>query len=562
MRDKGIHIKFDKKTAVKVKEPLLNSYGFDLTDENAIGFSVGKLKFTVMGFKVATQLNTLLATVKVNPIPFSNEQCVYVHPINLYDAERIMAYARSAATQLKANVEDVKAGLYSLRERLERYRLDELKSGFAETKKVTLSTEIKKQAQEILKCDNVMDSIEGLLQQAGLVTEMENGLRLFLILLSRNFGTPLHALLQGSPQLCRMLMDTVTNTLPEDQIHEITSMSGSNLYYPKSKDHWKNKVLYITSIDKYFKGASTIKEFLENRILRRYTTEADPLSRKVYSTAKIVKGPICLLGYSEDETVNSKFFQECFFIRVEENEQNKVELLEHFMRDFSGQTDKATQEQARTILKAIQLELWPLKVVVPFADKLQLPSTVFHPLRTFNQLITFVRSVALLHQHTLKKKKDPSGEEYIEANHEHLEIALALFKDIAIQKSDILPPGQRSFLERLKMEVKDPKCSFKIPEVLKALRMKKSFFYKEFQDLKEQGFIAVAGGNKKHGLDYRITDWEDYKGIQEGMSVLTEQVKVLQTEVSTRIPPSFHEVSTDKKSSKHKGSRLNKPKFT
>lgn len=547
MTSKSIDIKFDKKTALAVKESLVNSYGFDLSDENAIGYTTGKFRFTILGFRPIAQYDTLIATVKVSLIPHVHDEYTNVQKLNLYDADRLTGYARASAFQLQCTLEEIKAGLYSLRERLERYRLDEIRNGQTTTKKTILSSQVKRQAMEILKADNVMDSIEGLLKQAGLVTEVENGLRLFLILLSRNFDSPLHALLQGSSQLSRLLMETVVSTLPEDQVRTMTSASASTMYYNRNKEYWKNKVLFATSIDKYFKGASTIKEFLENKILKRHTTESDQVTRQLYSSEKIIAGPICLLGFSEDERVNSKFFQECFFIRVEENEKNKSELLNYNKKEFAGLVDISAKEEAKELLKAIQQLVEPIKVIVPFAESLTLPLSIFHQLRSFNQLIAFVKAVALLHQFTLKKKKEKSGEQYIEATIEHLEIALELFKDIAIAKSDILSAGQRSFFEKLKTEVKEKDSCFKIPAVLKAMRMKKSSFYKEFEELKEQGFIIIVGGNKKDGIDYKITDWDDYKGIQDGMSILQEQLKSLKAEDSTKFPRSFHQDSTDKK---------------
>ena len=540
-------IKFDKKTAIAVREPLINSYGFDLTDENEIGYTTGKFKFTILGFRPTAQFDTLIATVKVCLIPHVHDEYTHVQKLNLYDADRLTGYARTSAFQLQCTLEEIKTGLYSLRERLERYRLDEIRNGQTTTKKTVLSIQTKKQAMEILKADNVMDSIEGLLKQAGLATEVENGLRLFLILLSRNFDSPLHALMQGSPFLCRMLMDVVVGTLPEDQSRTITSMSPSAMYYNRNKEYWKNKVVYATSIDKHFKGASTIKEFLENKLIKRHTTESDQTTRQLYASEKVIPGPICLLGFSEDERVNSKYFDECFFIRVEETEKNKSELLDYNKKEFAGLLDLSKKVDAKELLKAIQQLIEPMKVIVPFAERLILPSSVFHQLRSFNQLIAFVKAVALLHQFTLKKKKDKSGQLYIEATIEHLEIALELFKDLAIAKSDILSQGHRSFFEKLKTEVKDKDSCFKIPVVLKAMRMKRSFFYKEFDELKEQGFIVVSGGNKKNGIEYKITDWEDYKGIQDGMSVLQEQLKILKAEDSTKFPRSFHEDSTDKK---------------
>jgi RHS repeat-associated protein len=293
-----LRIKFDPKTVTAVREPFLNSYGFDLTDENYIGFTTGKVKFTIMGFRPTSQFETLIATVKICLNPHFHDEYTHVQKIDLYNNDRIDAYSRSAAFQLKLNVDEIKKGLCSLRERLERYRIDELKTGGGEEKETPVTAKEQREALDILKADNLLECIEGLLKQAGVVTETENGLRLFLILLSRHFDKPLHVLFQGSPQLSRMITDTVSSTIPTAQIHSQTSMSAGSIYYTKNKSYWKNKVLSIGTIDKQFKGANTIKEFIENQVLKRFTTESDYLGN-VRATVKLTSGNAEVMNYTD-----------------------------------------------------------------------------------------------------------------------------------------------------------------------------------------------------------------------------------------------------------------------
>lgn len=540
MSDKPLIPKFDPKSTPQVREPLLNAYGFDLTDLNEIGFVRGKFKFTVLGFRITSAADILLATVKVTFQPHVHPDYVYVRPkLNLYDPERINGFSREAAFQLKVTQEEIKTGISDLRERLERFRLDELKGLSAQTQKAQLSKKQREAAKEILKSDNVMECIEGLLRESGLVTELSNGLRLFLILLTRNFDSPLHGLLQGSSQMCRLLMEKVMATLSPDQLREMTSQSMSSLYHNRNREYWRNKVLYVKGIDKHFKGVSTIREFLENKVLHRHTTESDPVTRQLYASQKIVPGPICLVGFSEDDSINQRFFAECFFLRVEENEKNKAELLEYRKKEFAGMVDESAQHQAVLTLQAIQQLVQPVKIIVPFAQSMQLPSSVAHPLRSFSQLITFVKAVTLLHQFNCKQKTDSAGGKYIEATPEHLSIALELFRDIALEKSDMLSLSEREFFEKLKSHVKDPQSVFRIGEVIKRMRISKSSFYRAFSSLRELGYIRECGGNKREGMEFIITEWKDFAELQKEVSLFTDQMEQLKSQVSHKFPRSF-----------------------
>lgn len=540
MNDNPINIKFDKASAMAVREPLLNSYGFDLSNENAIGFKTGKFIFTILGFKATAHYERLSVTLKITLNPHIQAHYRHIEKVDLYISHQVNTFCRTAMQVLQVTEVEVKNAVAVLTERLEKFRLDELKEVSKEEKETQLTKKEIDQAKEILKSDNLLECIEGLLKQAGVVTEMENGLRLFLILLSRHFEKPLHALLSGSSQITRMLLEKITSTIPTSEIHEQTSMSTGAMYYTRDKDYWKNRVLFLSSIDKSFKGAVTIREFIENTVLKRQTTESDYLTRQLYSSNKIVQGPICLLGYCEDETFMNRFFQECFFIRVNETDKNRAEMIEHIKMESGGFTDPFSQDEAKRMLKEIQRQIKPKRVVIPYSMELELPEKMFQPLRSLPQLLTFIQTVALLHQHQLKTKRDSNGTEYIEATPEHLEIALELFKSILITQSDILSPAQRNFFERLKTQVKEKDSSFKIPASLQVMRISSSVFYREFNSLKELGYIVKSGGDKKKGIEFKISVWDDYQAIQSGMNILDEQLKKIKQgsfpQVSQKIP--------------------------
>lgn len=527
MKNQHPHIKFDKATATPVREAFLNSYGFDLTDENIIGFTKGNLKFTIMGFVATNQYDTLNATIKVALIPHVNDEYTYIQRFDLFNVDKLNTYSRDATAQLKVNDEaEVRSALYSLREKLDKYRHDELKNTNRAAPTNILVHE-QNEAMQYLQTDNILDSIEGLLAQAGIVTEKEKALLLFFILLSRHFDKPLHALLQGSPQLSKMLMNVVASCVPEEQIHSYTSMSASTLYYTKNKNNWKNNVLHLTSIDRHFKGANTIKEFIENGILKHATTESSYQTGHLYASRKVVEGAICLMAYCNDEVMNKKFFGECFLICVNETETNKAEMLEYLKKECVGAVDRFKQRDAIRKLKNIQRLIKPIRVVIPFAMDLKLPEGTPQQLRTLSQLLTFIKSIALLHQHLLPKKRDNYGTEYIEATTEHLQIALELFKSVIITQGDRLNPSQRNFMEGLKMHLKSDEKTFKLPDMIKALGMSSSSFYREFNELKELGYVVVAGGNKKKGLDYRIAEWSDYQQLQDSVNMWSNGLKTL-----------------------------------
>lgn len=533
-------IVFDKATTIQVNDALLNPYGFDLNDLNQIGFTFRKLRFTLFGFKPTNHYETLIATIKVTHSPHERDEYTYIQRIDLYNIDKLDSFCRAATQQLQlGTINEIKNAVHTLRERLERYRLDEVKNLAGVKPKINLTSIEQQEALNYLKSDNILDVVEGLLEQAGIVTEKEKALQVFFTLLSRHFEKPLHILLQGSTQLSKMLLDVIVPCIPEEQIHAYTSMSASSLYYTKHKSMWKNSVLYLSNIDNHFKGAGTIKEFIENGILKRYTTETDYQTGQLYASNKIVEGGISMIAYCNDENMYQRFFEECFAIRLDENPINQQALLEFYKMECAGLVDKSNQQEAIIKLKNIQRCIKPIRVVVPFAMKLDLPKNLQGQLKTLPQLLTFIKSVALLHQYLLRKKRDEQGE-YIEATLEHLQIALDLFKGHVITQGDNLSLKQRNLLEWLKNHVESQDKTFTIPQVLKSRKMSSSDFYREFTALKERGYVLHAGGNKKKGIQYSISDWSDKTEWENSVKVWIEKLKAMEvSQVSQKFPKDY-----------------------
>ena len=517
-------ILFDKNTTPQVNQPLINPYAFNLKDEQQIIFEYKNLRFTLMGFKPIRQYDSLIASVKVSHNPHINDAYTHIQKIDLFNADKITGYARTASYQLSlSNQDEVKNGLYSLRERLNKYRFDKLKENET-TQAPVISTKDKKEALDILKSDNLIECIESLLEQSGVATLKNKALLLFVLIQSRLFAKPLHALLHGSFNVSKMLLKTVSECIPEENLHEQTSMSNSTLYYTRTKDYWKNKVLYAHSLDKQFKGVNTIKEFIDNLKLKRQTTETDYLTRQLYSSAKEVAGPICLLGYTQDENVHQKYLNEALLIPIHESAAVKKEMLNYQQKEFAGLIDINQQQQAKQTLQTISRLIEPVEVRIPFAEDINLPTQVFDPVRSYYQLMTFVKAIALLHQYNLKKHTK-AGEKYIEATHEHLELAIELMKEVMVTKSDILTQAQRSFFEKLKQKIKDKDKNFTAKQMMQELRMKRSNFYKLFNVLKDRGMIEKCGGDKKNSEQFIIAEWEDYKELEKAVKAFDKQLK-------------------------------------
>jgi hypothetical protein len=116
-------------------------------------------------------------------------------------------------------------------------------------------------------------------------------------------------------------------------------------------------------------------------------------------------------------------------------------------------------------------------------------------------------------------------------------------------------------LEQLKVLVGDAEKSFTIADALKAVRMSRTSFYRELIVLKELGYVICSGGNKKKGIEYRISNWNDFSQLKEKTDVLDTQLKEIQAsfpagkEVSHKNPIRIPKVEKSLKAIRNKDLR-------
>ena len=125
--------------------------------------------------------------------------------------------------------------------------------------------------------------------------------------------------------------------------------------------------------------------------------------------------------------------------------------MEYQQNLSAGTINKAKEAEIKTFLQDVQLMLEPVKVRNPYATKLNIPDTVFKPLRTNTHSLSFIETVTFYHQYQRSVSTDKqTGERCIETTLEDIEQANKLLKDVLLAKSDELTKACRDFLELLK----------------------------------------------------------------------------------------------------------------
>ena len=463
-----------------------------------------------------------------------NEYLEYRDTVDLYSNSQTERLIREAGERLETGTSTMSKTITGLTKALEQYRQKEREkqrqSEEAAKKKnqESFTTQEMQQGERLLKDKNLMEKTEEHIKNIGLVGEEEKGMLLFFILLTRMFKEPLHALVQGKSGSGKTyLLKKIAGLLPKAHIRIATALTENTLYH-SMKGFWTHVVLLIEDLDGVISALLALREMMSNQSISKFSTEKDLKTGEFKQMMLYVEGPICVAG----ATTKDKFYEDnanrSFLIQVNETPEYQEKALEHQRKDIAGLLDKSKEQQTQTILKAAQLHLEPLEVVIPFGDELRIPDYIFKKLRTNGHYLTLIKAIAFWNQKQREIMQKADGTRYIEATLEDVAWANKLSKEVLLRKSDELNGALRGFFESVKTWLKtNERENFYAKPLREKLRMNPMQVNRYLKELEQRGYLKQTGGNRKTGFEYSVTTWNDYEQLKSGMNILDETLEKL-----------------------------------
>lgn len=485
-----------------------------------------QLKYELLGGVNMKQLDRLRVTLKVTRHPQLSPVHAYRNTVDLYSDSQVKRYIRDAAEKLELGTTDLTRTMYELINGLEEYRMQKRKEQLLPQRapRIELSPKAKTAAKKLLNNPQLLNEVAELLKQAGLINESDNGLLLFLIFLTRKFDAPLHALIHGSSGSGKTnLLKTVINCVPDEQRHITTALTENVLFYPPYKEFWSHKVLMLEDLDGSMNALYTLREFMSNGHIVKYTTEMDQVSGEHKQKKLEAQGPVCIVGATTKDKIYEDNSNRSYLIHVNESYKHQQDVMQYQNQMAAGLIDLKKVEEVQQLLCNAQRLLETLEIRNPFQPELMLPAVVFKPLRTNQHYISLIKAITFLHQFQLDIQQDERGR-FIETKLDHIAWANKLCRESLLRKSDQLTGAQRVFFERLKAYLnkegiteKDNK-SFYAKDIRKALNLHPQYTQRMFKSLEKNGLILERNNTKKLGYEYELLEWSDYQKIQDSIN--------------------------------------------
>jgi DNA primase len=498
-----------------------------------------ELEIILLGGINMNQLDRLRVTIKISNIGTAAMPCVSSggssgmalrHTLDLYHSDYLEKLINKASEQLEIGTSTLRNAMAELIDKVEQYRLqkvESLKEQRPQERKLT--EERVKKAIEYLSHENLMERTNADIGRTGMIGEENNRLLMYLVFTSRLREQPLHIISLGASGTGKTyLQEKVSELIPEHHKLEITILSENAFYYFGQKE-LKNKLVLIEDMDGAENVLYPLRELQSKKRISKTIPIKDSKGNLKTITLK-VEGPICLAGTTTKEKLYEDNANRSLLIYLDNSSQHKEHIMDYQRKLSAGKVATKQELQLIEFFKDMQTVLKPVKVRNPFAEYLVIPEHVFKPLRTNSHYLAFIETITFYHQYQREiKTTNADGEPvepYIETTLEDIEWANKLLKDVLLAKADELPKAIRQFFESLKSWMQAAnKNSFYTKEVRDVFRMHPSKVKRYVVELLRYGFIKVVGGNRyKSGLEYEITNTDEYQKLESGIVTALDKV--------------------------------------
>jgi len=523
-------------SSIEKEKPLAQpiTSGLKVTPDYLL-YETTHLQITLWGGIEIHTVNRLRATLHIRLK--TNEYNSFRDTADLYSHSQTDRLIKQASEKLEISTSIVNEAITGLTKELEscRQQKREEKRKSEENKEKQsvdrFSREQMQKAGDFMRGSELTKRTHQLFNNLGMIGQQDNATLLFFIFLTRFFKNPLHAIVMGSSGSGKThLLQGVAGTVPKQHINVTTSLSENTLYYTP-KDFLKNKILLQEDLDGAYNALLPLRELMSNQEISRFSTKTNSRTGDSKQVYLHVEGPVCVAGATTKDKVYEDNANRSFLIQIEENPKHEAEVLEYQGKVAAGLIDFKKYEQSINLLKACQLLIEPMEVLIPFAPKLELPPHVFKKMRTKNHYLTLIKAVTLWNQKQRKTTTDNEGNIFLLATLEDVEWANYLCKDSLLRKSDELGGKTRNFFESLKELIKQWEAkTFYAKDVRKYLRMHPMTLQRYFMELENRGLIRCVSRSNKPGNEYEISVWDDFEQLKSGMDIMDTVLQKLKNE--------------------------------
>jgi len=429
--------------------------------------------------------------------------------IDLYDFMNVQNQCRELSEKQGFDYNKLETDLMTFTDLLEEYReslfKEEMNPVTDKYSEKELTPQAMEKAMDFLSKPRILENIDKLLEQSGIIGEEENRMLLFILASSYKMPYLLHGLVNGSSGEGKShLINGIAECMPQEDVMNLTRITSKSLYHYRDKE-LINKLVLIQDFDGLDEEAQfAFREMQSAKFLTSSTVVKDMFGQP-RGKMKQVHAHFASLTATTKAEIYYDNMSRSVVLGVDESQAQTLRIIKAQNMKISGVSNSESEQQAKQLLRNCIRVLKSYEVVNPFADKLMLPLEAKMLRRLNSHFQNFVSQIAILNQY--KRKQDDKGR--LIATKEDVAKAVEIFFSSIVIKVDELDKSTRQFFELLKGFVKgQPNGTtyrFTTREVRQELNISKTSAFKYVQTLQELEYIQVVEGSVNKGFKYVIS---------------------------------------------------------
>jgi len=370
----------------------------EITDTEII-ITFDDRRYRVRGLEKNLSLARLHINLKVDRL-----DSMHINTFDLYNDRHRLQFIKRAAEEIYVDENVIKQDIARILRKLEELQAEKAEQASTkEVKAVELTQEEHGAAMQLLEDPNLLDRILADYDTCGLVGEENNKLISYLACVSRRLKQPLAVLIQSSSAAGKTtLMDAALGFVPPEEQIKYSAMTGQSLYY-MGGTNLKHKILAIAEEEGVSQASYALKLLQSEGKLRLASTGKDDDSGRQQTQEYEVEGPVMMFLTTTAENPDPELQNRCIVLRVNETPEQTAAIHQRQRSEYVQGAECVDCEQVRTLHQNAQRLLKPLKVIIPWADKLTFRSDQTRMRRDHVKYLSLIASLTLLHQHQRQK---------------------------------------------------------------------------------------------------------------------------------------------------------------
>jgi len=376
--------------------------------------------------------------------------------LDLYTAKHRVSFAYRAAHRLELPAAKIEEDLNRLIPLLELLLAEGKSKAEEQPKRYEMTEAERRDALALLCTPDLLDQIDKDLETIGFVGEERNKQLAYLIATSRKLSKPLSAIVRSESGAGKSyLMECVAELMPPEEVQYFSRLTPQSLYY-MGKDELVHKLMIVDERDGSEEAEYPIRTLQTRRKLTLAVPIKDPSTGKIQTKQIEILGPIAYMESTTSATINPENANRSFeiFLDVSDEQTRRIYVAQQKSHTLEGWQQKGKRVAAARRHHNAQRLLKPVRVLIPFTDRIKFPISWTRGRRDHDRLLCLIEVIAFLHQYqrpTIRQE----GEEYIEATVADYALAYELARTAFMHALTDVPREAKQLLSQIRGMVKE-----------------------------------------------------------------------------------------------------------